>query len=288
MESYNFLAKQFAEDHPLDAARVLEKLPSQDASAYLTELSPRLAAKVLQSMISSNAAECIAQLSPSRSTDIIAALPLNSAATILRRFDPERRAEILPRIPSPVSTLLVRLLRYPENSAGAFMDPRALALPEDITATEALARVRRTPRHALYYIYVLDREQKLVGVMNLRELMLAHPKSTLGVTMHREVMTIPALAGRRAIVENSGWHDVHALPVVDNVGTFLGVLRYETLRTLERDAATKPSPAEGALAAVLNLGELCWVGLAGILSDLTASMVPRANVMKNAKGPGHG
>ncbi len=271
METDTLLAKNFAEDHPADAARVLEGLALEEASAYLDELPPRSATAVLQKMVPSNAAECIAQLSPPRFARIIAALPLDSAAALLRRLEPERQAELLSRAPSNISALIASLLRYPQNSAGALMDPRAMALPEDITATEAMARGRRAPRHVLYYIYVLDREQKLVGVMNLRELMLAPPKETLSAAMRREVTTPPALAGRMAIVEHPGWRDVHALPVVDDGGVFLGVLRYETLRKLERESATSP-PAGGGLAAVLTLGELCWVGLAGILTDLTSSV----------------
>jgi magnesium transporter len=271
METDKLLAMNFAEDHPADAARVLEGLALEDASAYLDELPPRLAAEVLQKMVSANAAECLAQLSPPRFAGIITALPLDSAAALLRRLEPERQEELLFRAPANISALLGSLLRYPEKSAGALMDPRALALPEDITATDAMARLRRAPRHALYYIYVLNREQKLVGVMNLRELMLAPPKEALSATMRREVATLPALAGRMAIVEHPGWRDVHALPVVDDEGTFLGVLRYETLRKLERETAT-PTPAGGGLAAVLTLGELCWVGLAGILTDLTSSV----------------
>jgi len=287
METHKLLAKHFAEDHPLDAARVLEAIAIADASAYLDELPARLAAKVLQKMVSTSAAECMAQLSPPRFAQVLAVLPLDNAAGLLRRLEPERRAELLSRAPSNLSALLTRLLRYPENSAGALMDPRALSLPEDITVTEALARVRRAPRHALYYIYVLDREQKLMGVMNLRELMLAPPKATLSVTMRREVTALPALAGRMAIVENPGWRDVHALPVVDDAGVFLGALRYETLRALERDTAS-PSPTGGGLAAFLTLGELCWIGLAGVLSDLTATMSPQTNAVISNEEPSRG
>ena len=282
METDTLLARNFAEQHPSDAAQVLERLAAEEASAYLDDLPPRVAATVLHRMVSATAAECVAQLSPPRFAPVIAALPLDRSAALLRRLEPARQKELLSRVPSNISALLAGLLRYPENSAGALMDPRALTLPEDITAAEAMARVRRAPRHALYYIYVLNREQKLVGVMNLRELMLAPPKERLSGAMRREVASLPASAGRMAIIEHRGWRDVHALPVVDACGMFLGVLRYETLRRLERESVPAPSP-EGALAAVLTLGEICWVGLAGILTDLTSSVTARVRAEREGR-----
>ena len=274
MDTQKLLAQNFAEGHPSDAALILERLSAEEAAAYLEELPPRLAADVVQKMVASTAGECIAQLSPQRFGQIISALPLDTSAGLLRRLDAERRERLLNQAPSNISTLLGRLLRYPENSAGALMDPRALALPEDITVTEALARIRRAPRHALYYLYVIDREQKLVGVLNLRELMLAAPRDFLSAAMRREVTSLTALSDRAAIIEHPGWRDVHALPVIGDRGVLLGVLRYETLRRLEGETQL-PTPAGGALSAVLTLGELCWVSLAGVLTDLTTSVGPQ-------------
>jgi len=83
-----------------------------------------------------------------------------------------------------------------------------------------------------------------------------------------------------SIVEHPGWRDVHALPVIDDRELFLGVLRYETLRQLEQEYTTPP-PAAGGFAAVLTLGELCWTGLAGVLTDLTSSVSARTSAAKD-------
>jgi magnesium transporter len=284
MKTDKLLAQNFTEDHPAEAALILERLAPDEASAYLDELPPRLSEQVLQRMVTSHAAECMALLAPQRFEQVISTLPLNRAAAILRHLDPERQAELLQKTPSSIAALLHHLLRYPEASAGALMDPRVLALPEDITATEALARVRRTPRHVLYYLYIVNRDQKLIGVMNLRELMMASPRATLQTAMRREVITLPALANHLAIIEHPGWRDVHALPVVDRDGVFLGVLRYQTLRKLQRDSESPPQTS-GALAVVLTLGELCWVGFAGVLTDLTTHVVTPPGPIDRGKGP---
>ena len=150
------------------------------------------------------------------------------------------------------------------------MDPRALALPDDLAISEALKRVRRSPQNVLYYMYVVDRDQRLVGVLNLRELMLASPKTTLSSAMQPNVARLPALADLMAIVAHPGWRDFHALPVVDAGDTFIGVIRYETLRRLEDE--TGAPPYNQAVATVLSLGELCWIGFAGMLAGLAATL----------------
>jgi magnesium transporter len=271
VETEKLLALNFTQEHPPDAALILERLSPDEAAAYFEQMPPRLAAAVLQKMVSSTAAECIARLSPQRFAQIVSVLPLDGTAALLRRLTPEQQEHLLKQAPPNIAPLLARLLGYPKNCAGALMDPLVLALPEDITVSEASARVRRAPRHALYYLYVIDRDQKLVGVLNLRELMLAAPRDSLAAVMHREVASLTALSDRVAITDHPFWRDVHALPVVDDHGVFLGVLRYETLRRIE-DATKSPSPAAGALDAVLTFGELCWVGLARVLTDLTMSV----------------
>jgi magnesium transporter len=287
MDMEQLLSQSFAENHPSDAAAILERLKPQQTAAYLDQLPPRYAAALLQCLVSPYAAECLVHLSAQRFALAIEALPLDTAAALLRRLDQPLQERLLDQAPSDVANLLRRLLRYPETSAGALMDARALALPEDITASEALTRVRRAPRYALYYLYVVDREQKLVGVLNLRELMLASPRASLAAVMRRAVASIPASADRLVIVEHPAWHDVHALPVVDDHGVLLGVLRYETLRELEGKSHTDTAAA-GAISAVLTLGELCWVGLAGVLTDLSTTIGAVKTGPETDKEPEHG
>ncbi len=287
MNAAKLLAKNFSQEHPSDAALILEGMTLDAAARFIEELPPRCAARLLQTIVPLSAAHCCARLAPEYFEQVISLLPLDHAAGLLRRLEPEQQQRLLTQAPSHVATLLRRVLRYPETCAGALMDPLIMALPQDISVSEALARVRQSPHRALYYLYVVDREQRLVGVLNLRELMLAPPKNNLGAVMHREVSSLTAFSERTAITDHPGWRNVHALPVVDDQRIFLGVLRYETLRRLE--SASKPPTAGGdALSAVLTWGELCWVGLAGVLTDLTTSMEGLRTVSRHDEGPTNG
>ena len=287
MKTEKLLAQNFIENHPAEAALILERLAPHEASAYLDELPARASGEVLERMVTSHAAECLTELAPQRFEQIIATLSLERAAALVRHLDPARQEKLLQKTPSGIASLLHRLLRYPEKSAGALMDPRILALPEEITVTEALGRVHRTPRHVLHYLYTVNRDHKLVGVMNLRELMMASPRATLSTTMRREVVALAALADHLAVIEHPGWRDFHALPVVDEHGVFLGVLRYQTLRKLEQDSQ-RPRQTNGALTVALTLGELCWVGFASLLSDLTTPAGKSPGSTDRGKGSADG
>jgi magnesium transporter len=101
--------------------------------------------------------------------------------------------------------------------------------------------LRRSSQHALYYVYVVDREGRLIGVVNLRQLLLTSSKQSLQTLMRRPVYSLPPGADHAGIVAHPGWRELHALPVVDGSGRFLGVLRHETVRRLEEDRiADKP------------------------------------------------
>jgi len=263
------LARETLRAHPLEAAAALERVAAEDAAALLDRVGPALAAAALQRMAAPVAVAVLACAAPGRAAEWIAALPLDLGAIFLRRLGVPAREAIVAALPAARARALGALLRFPEQSAGALMDPEVLALPQDQSAGEALALVRSNPAHARYNLYVVDREQRLVGVLNLRELLLADPRAPLAGSMRREVHRLAADADRHAIVSNPGWREVHALPVVDANGLFLGALRYRTLRRLEEELRGA-RPEEGATARAL--GELFRTGAAGVLEAISASL----------------
>ena len=134
--------------------------------------------------------------------------------------------------------MIASLLIYAEDTAGALMDPQVITAFEQEPVHQVLARLQRNPAHALYYLYVVADDQRLVGVVNMRELMGARPDALLASVCTRHVASIAASATWQTVVEHSAWGSVHALPVVDTAGRFVGVLRYETVRALERRRAS--------------------------------------------------
>lgn len=262
-------ARAFLEAHPDEVTLLLERMPPNDVAGFLEQLPVASAVQALRRMALALGADALERLSPERAKALLTLLPVDSAAGLLRRVEADRRDSFLAGLPEETVGTLTVLLRYPEHTAGAYMDTRVLALPQQMTVGEARNRLRRAARQALYYVYVVDREQQLVGVVSLRELMLADGKQPLAEVMQRNVARIPISADHAAILAHPAWRDVHAMPVVDERDVFLGAIRYGTLRVLEAEyASARQSRSPAALA--LSLGELYWLGVGQLLERLQA------------------
>lgn len=262
------LARSVLASHPLEAARVLERLPAEQVAAFLAEAEPEAAASCLRVMHGPVAAETLAALDTPQAVEILGRLPLDAASGTLRRLPPERRTALLSAAGGRLERSLRALLRFAPNTAGALMDPRVLALPVDLNVADALVRVREAASDARYNLYAVDRDGRLVGAFNLRELYLADPKATLSSISRRNPHRIPAAADRHAIVSHPGWREVHALPVVDGGEVYLGAIRYGTLRRLE-DELRGAGSETGATARAL--GDLFRTGATSLLEAVAAS-----------------
>lgn len=268
------LAIDLVEKHPDEAAVILESLDATSAAGFLAGLPVETAAQVLRRITAHPAAALLERLPPERAAAIGDRLPVDVASTYLRHLPAAARQRIIALLEPARARSLSTLLRFPDDTAGALMDPEVLALPLDLTVREAVERVRASARHARYNVYVVDRDDRLVGALNLRELLLAKPRNPITGIMHGEVMQIAAETDWRGVVAHPGWREVHSLPVVDRGGTYLGAIRYRTLRRLE--ARMHEQRPESDLTA-RALGELFWTGVSGVVGALAggSSAPPR-------------
>jgi magnesium transporter len=223
------LAQRLLEDHPEDAATALESLPADVVAQALAAASTAVTARVLQQMSPHRATPVLEQLPEADLVAVLTAMPTDAAASLLRRGKKPFRNQVLESVGGRAGRTLRTVLSYSTNSAAARMDPHVLTLPADLSVEQAIVQVREVPEHALFNLYIVDRDNVLVGVLNLRELLTADPQKLLQDVMQKPSLRIAADADRRAILEHPGWRQVHSLPVVDAKGRFLGALRYRML-----------------------------------------------------------
>jgi magnesium transporter len=137
---------------------------------------------------------------------------------LLRELDPDLVEQILPLVAKAERHDIRMLLSCPEGSAGSLMTTEYASLPADISAGEAIARLRsQAPdSESIYYIYVLDPERKLVGFVSLRDLILARPTALVSELMQRDVISVRMDEPSEQVVEKLARFDFIAIPVVDD------------------------------------------------------------------------
>ena len=269
MSAEEQLALAFLASHPPRAALALEQMGVEQASEVLGAVPPRTAATVVHELTSVYAAGCIALLAPEQSAAILGEMRNDDATAVLRSLPGELRETVLAALPQDVREPFRHALRYPDGTAGAEMDPTIFHLPDDVIVADARTRLRSAARDLLYYIYVVDRDHRLVGVLDMPELMLARTRDPVSVAMHREVDRLPAWMPTTLVREHPGWHRYHAMPVVDEEQRLVGAIRYQTLRRLEREGKSR-GPEPGMVTA-RALAELFQLGTSGLVSGVAAT-----------------
>ncbi len=274
MDGRRRLSQAFAESHPEDAARLLEGLPSADAAGFLENIPPSIAAGVLGAMSPAIGSASFGRLSIHHAAAILPLLAPYAAAALLRHLDDGARRGCLAALPEETARTLEVLLRHPDHTAGALMDAQIATVEIDADVRTARTQVRRLADRLHYYLYVVDRSMKLSGVLTLRRLYASAPDAPLRSVMISSVARLPASADRGVILAHPGWRRLHTLPVVDEEERLLGVIRYETVRHLEREARAARSAVRWDRTA-LEVAGLYWIALVGLAQGLLMIAWPR-------------
>lgn len=257
--------KRLDELHPADVADILEQLdPKQRAEVFnhlddarsaevIAELEDEFQAETLDDMEDSEVSGLLGQMDPDDAADIIRDLPYEKAETLLRLMGVEDAAEIR------------RLLGYRENTAGGMMTTRFVALSEDDTVGEAIETLRHLDEDfpTVHYVYVLEEDsEKLVGVMSMRTLVLAHNDTRLGDVMYTDIISVPPDEDEEEVASDISKYDLVALPVVDEGGHMLGLVTVDdALDVIEESTETEKTTNLWMKVALAIAGGIMFLAL---------------------------
>lgn len=257
--------KRLDELHPADVADILEQLdPKQRAEVFnhlddarsaevIAELEDEFQAETLDDMEDSEVSGLLGQMDPDDAADIIRDLPYEKAETLLRLMGVEDAAEIR------------RLLGYRENTAGGMMTTRFVALSEDDTVGEAIETLRHLDEDfpTVHYVYVLEEDsEKLVGVMSMRTLVLAHNDTRLGDVMYTDIISVPPDEDEEEVASDISKYDLVALPVVDEGGHMLGLVTVDdALDVIEESTETEKTTNLWMKVALAIAGGVMFLAL---------------------------
>ncbi len=272
MELERTFLTAFASDHPMQAGRALESMSHSDAAAVLASTPEDAVAAVLPKLSPLTGAGVLELIPADHAAKMLSKTRRDTAAAILRAAASGPRAALLDNLGPEVRRAIEPLLRYSEGTAGALMDPEVLSCDEGVSVSDALERLRRSAKSALYYVYLVDGEQRLVGVVNLRQLIESPPDRRLALIATRPVESLPARASSESIVRHPAWKRFHALPVVGAQNRLLGVMRYELVRQLEGRFLEEDLGDHGTETAAA-LGEVYGLGLRGLFEWAASALL---------------
>jgi magnesium transporter len=224
---------------PPDQAEVFSELQDAEQIVLLPELHPDDSADILEELDNEEAAELVAGLPTETVIRIVDEMEPDEAADLLGDMPRERAIEVLAGLEDPEE---VRpLLLHPDDSAGGLMTSEFLALRQRMTAGEALQAIREWQPESenIYYLFVIDRAGRLVGVTNLRQLVVAHPRTLVAEIMDREVIYVLVGTDQEECARLMQRYDLLALPVVNGDGTLLGVVTFDDVMDVLEDEATE-------------------------------------------------
>ena len=183
---------------------------------------------------------------------LIEAMSHDDRADLLRRLDPKVREELLRLVDEADRRDIAKLIDYAPNTAGALMTTDYAWLPENLTAEEAIERLRlQAPnRETIYYVYVVDDARRLLGVVSLRDLITAPRHARLPDLMETQIVTVRVSDDREKVAQDMGRYDLLAIPVVDADNRLVGIITSDDVLDVVVEEATEDAHRMGGVGPI--------------------------------------
>jgi len=220
--------------HPADLAEIIEDLDYKKRTDFIedldvevvaeavAEMEPDTQIEILEHMESRQAAELLQEMPPDEAADLLGELPEEKSDEILGLMEPEEAQEVR------------ELMEYEEGTAGALMTTEFISLPADITVTDTFPRLRKLAAEAetIYYLYILNDREELLGVISLRELIMAEPEARLEDLMQTRILSVGPEDSEELVTELIDKYSLLALPVADEQRRMLGIITVDDILDL--------------------------------------------------------
>jgi len=235
------IVKKYFETDPQAAAQSLETMTEEEAVAVLKALPPQLSAQAFPYLQVHYAAAVLKDVPSHVFEQIIEKIDSQQAASIFMHLPEDSRKTFLDNLSDKIKRQIQELLTYPEDSAGRIMVTDFLAFHSELKVKDAIQRIRilAKKKSTSSYAYVVDRENCLIGVMNMRDMMLSPSDATLESVMRKDIFSVNCFMDREKIANEFSKRRFFAAPVVDNENHLLGIVKAEQLLGDVQEEATE-------------------------------------------------
>jgi CBS domain-containing protein len=214
--------------HPVEIAHLTENVSTREAAELIAALDDTVAADVMEELPADRQIDIVEFLPDARAADILEEMAPDDASDLLGDLPDKRTAALLEQMEPEAVTPVRTLLAYPDTTAGGMMTTSYVHARPDETVATAIKRLRPQLEKPdmVYYVYVLDDEpsRRLVGIVSLRELLLAQPSDVLRDFMHTDFLSVSPDEPDREVARKLAEYNLVAIPVLDDEGGVLGIV----------------------------------------------------------------
>ncbi|MCL4535265.1 MAG: CBS domain-containing protein [Bacteroidetes bacterium] len=236
---------QLAELHPADIAQIVQELSIAEGSNTIATFDDETAARVAAEMDTERQVAIMERMDSDRVADIVEEMSPDDAVDLLAEMDEKKAQEIIGLMEPEAAEDVKELIGYEEDSAGGIMTTEFLAFRPDLTAEQVIDRLREMAPdpESVMYLYVTDAEEHLLGVLPLRDLIIARPQTRVGDIMLAKVISVDVDSPQVDVAKILAKYNLLALPVVDKDNRLIGMVTVDDVMdvVLPRDWRTRKS-----------------------------------------------
>lgn len=245
--------RQLVEAPDAEVAHRIEEIPADEGAAVLESLPPDKAADVAEYLDPETAGRIFSQMDPSAAGAVVSDMEAAEASMVLSAMDPDDAVDVLEHVEERLHDEIVRemdaedaadvrrLEQYPPDTAGGIMTTEVTALYEYLHVEQAIAELRRLNEELeqMFYVYVIDQRGHLVGVLSMRDLILAKPARLLRDIMRPNVRSVPATMDQEQVARLMRKLGYLAMPVVDDRHRLVGLITFDDVADVLEEEATE-------------------------------------------------
>lgn len=237
------IANLLGKFRPADISEMVSSLTEQERQAVFAILLGRnrkLAAETLNELGVERSLELLNQMQAAQISEVLQELESDDAALFISALPEEVAQEVLDRMRAEESNEVQGLLQYEDETAGRIMNPNVFSLAEDLSAGEAISTIQTAEDlEMVFYLYVVDERQHLVGVISLRQLIMVRPTTPLKKIMRTNVISVTTDTDQEEVARQVAHYDLLAIPVTDEENKLVGVITVDDVIDVITEEATE-------------------------------------------------
>ncbi len=232
------LADEF---HPAEIAEVSEYLAEEELADFLRVLDDDKIAEILPLIHSSLHLSLLRKLGNFRASNILEEMDTDDAADVLEDVTPDEYTKIISRMEKEDQDAISDLLRYPDDTAGSIMTKDYIDVLPDATCEETIERIRTLSDDVsfIYYIYVINKQNQLIGVVSLRDLIFSNPDAKISDIMEKDVVKVQDTDEPEKVANLISKYDFMAVPVVNGNNELVGIITVDDVIDVLEEEATE-------------------------------------------------